>query len=154
MTTPTTTRGARFAHAAALLAGHLAEHALPEPVSLSVSTSDGPSSLTAQLCSDTLPSVAAELLVWADTLSAVTIEAWRPPERERVHLSIRGTLTDLAGPVELKVYGAVDYDPLHFADLQPHTHRGMSLPLEQLCTWAAHPPAMGTPVLDACWAEQ
>lgn len=146
----TTTSGVRSAHAAALLAGHLAEHALPEPVSLNVSTSYGHSTVTAQLRGDTVPGIAAELLAWADTLSGVTVEAWRPPERDQVHLSIQGTLTAPTGAVELKVFGSLDYDPHWFVDLQPHTHRGMSLPLGQLRTWAANPPdTTDTPVLAA-----
>ncbi|HKR48473.1 MAG TPA: hypothetical protein VJT72_02630 [Pseudonocardiaceae bacterium] len=148
MTITSSPSGVTFAHAAAMLAGHLADHALSEPVSLGVSTSDGHSTLTAQLRGDTLLSIAVDLLAWADTLNVVTVEAWRPPERDRVHLSLHGTLTGPAGAVEVKVFGAVDYDPLRFADLQPHPHRGMPLSLVQLRTWAANPPAtMDTPVL-------
>jgi hypothetical protein len=150
MTTTTSPSGVTFADAAAMLAGHLAEQALPEPVTLSVSTSYGHSTLTAQLSGDTVPGIAADLLAWADTLSWVTVEAWRPPERDRVHLSVHGTFTGQAGALELKVFGGVDYDSLRFADLQPHTHRGISLPLGQLRTWAANPPTTtGTPVIAA-----
>jgi hypothetical protein len=78
MTTPTIlTRGEAFAHAAATLADHLAEHALPEPASLSMNTSYGHSTLTTQLRSNTVP---ADLLARAETLSAVTVEAWRHPQ--------------------------------------------------------------------------
>lgn len=138
-------------YAAAMLAGHLADHAVPEPVSLGLSTSYGHSALTAQLRGDTLLGMAGDLVAWAGTLSVVTlVEAWRPPERDRVHLSLRGTLTGSAGAVELKVFGVVDYNPLHFADLQPDPCQGESLPLEQLRTWAANPPATtDTRVLDA-----
>ena len=41
MTTTIPTSGVTFAHAAAMLAGHLTDHALPEPASLSVTTSYG-----------------------------------------------------------------------------------------------------------------
>jgi hypothetical protein len=150
MITITADTGASFAHAAALLAEHLVDHALPEPASLSVTTSYGDTAVTAQLGGTTLPGIAADLLAWADTLRAVTVEAWRPPERDRVHLSIRSTLTGSTGAIELKVFGSVDYDPLWFADLQPDEHRGMSLSLGQLRTWAENPPATPrTPVLDA-----
>jgi hypothetical protein len=138
MTTTTPTRGATLAHAAATLAGHLAEHALPEPASLSVSTSYGLSTLTAQLCSTTVPTVATDLLAWTNTLSAISIEAWRPPAGDHVHLSLYSILTGPAGVVALKVFGGVDYDPLRFADLQPHTHRGISLSLDRLRSWAAN----------------
>lgn len=147
MTSTTPPSGVMFASAAAMLAGHLTDHALPESVSLSVTTSYGHSTLTAQLRGDALADVASDLLTWADTLNVVTVEAWRPPERDRVHLSIRGTLTGPAGTIELKVFGCVDYDPLLFADLQPDPCQGMSLSLEQLRTWAANPPATtATPV--------
>jgi hypothetical protein len=114
----TTTSGVTFAHAAATLAGHMAGHALPEPVSLSVTTSYRHSTVTAQLRGTTVPGVATGLIAWADTLSVVTVEAWWPSERDRVHLSIRGTLTGSAGTVELVVFGSVEYDQLRFGDLQ------------------------------------
>jgi hypothetical protein len=137
--TTTPTSGVTFAHAAAILAGHLTDHVLPEPVSLSVTTSYGDSTVTAQLHGTTVPGIAGDLIAWADTLSVVTVEAWRPPERDRVHLSILGTLTGSVGAVELKVFGAVDYDPHWFADLQPDPCEGMSLVLGELRTWAENP---------------
>ncbi|MGH3901695.1 MAG: hypothetical protein ACRDTA_26265 [Pseudonocardiaceae bacterium] len=149
MTNPTPTTGASFAHAAALLTEHLADHALPEPTLLSVTTSYGHTTLTAQLRGTTLPGIAADLLAWADTLSAVTVQVWRPPQRDQVHLSILSTLTSSPGAIELKVLGSVDYDPFRFADLQPHTHRGMPLSLGQLRIWAAHPTTTtGIPALE------
>lgn len=149
MTTTSPASGVIFAGAAALLAGHLADHDLPEPVALSVTTSYGESTVTAQLRGDVLADVASDLLSWADTLSVVTVEAWRPPERDRVHLSIRGILTGSTDAVELKVFGCVDYEAAHFPDLQPDPCQGMSLSLEQLRTWAANPPAtMETAVLE------
>lgn len=147
--TTTPPSGLTFAHAAAMLAAHLADHTLPEPVSLSVTTSYGDSTVTAQLRSTTLPGIAADLLTWADTLSGVTVDAWRPPERDRVHLSLRSTLTDSTGTVELKVFGGVDYDPAPFADLQPDPCQGVSLSLGQLHTWATNPSTTETPVLEA-----
>jgi hypothetical protein len=135
----TTTSGVTFAYAAALIAGHLADHALTEPASLSVTTSYGHSTVTAQLRGTTLPGVAGDLLAWADTLSLVTVEAWRPPERDRVHLSLLGTLTGSTGAVDLKVYGVVDFDFVRFADLQPDKCQGVSLSLGQLRTWGATP---------------
>lgn len=149
MTITTPASGVTFASAAALLAAHLADHALSEPVSVSVTTSYGDSTVTAQLRSTTLPGLAGDLLAWADTLSVVTVEAWRPPERDRVHLSLLSALTGPMGAVELKVFGGVDYDPLRFADLQPHPCQGMPLSIGQLRTWAASTltdtPVPGTP---------
>lgn len=147
MTTTILTSGVTFAGAATLLAAHLAEHALPEPVSLSVTTSYSGSTVTAQLPGTTLAGVAGDLLSWADTFSVDAVEAWRPPERDRVHLSIRGTLTGPTGAVELKVFGCVDYDHHSFDGLQPDPHQGMPLSLGDLHTWAAHPdPIANTPL--------
>ena len=155
MTTTTSTSGVTFAHAATMVAGHLADHALSEPASLSVTTSHGHSTATAQLEGTTLHGVAGGLIAWADTLSVVTVEAWRPPERDRVHLSILGTLTGPTGAVELKVFGGVEYDPLRFADLQPHKCQGVPLSLGQLRTWATnHSTTIGTLVLEASRAAR
>jgi hypothetical protein len=142
-TNPTTpTMGVPFVHAAHLLAAHLADHELPEPASLLVMTRHGRSEVTAQVRCDTVPRVAADLLAWADTLSAdtlstvtVTVGAWRTPAGDRVHLSIASTLTGPAGAVALDVYGGVDDDPVLFADLAVGEHRAVSL--GQLRTWAA-----------------
>jgi len=137
-TTPTTpTMGMPFVQAAHLLAAHLANHALPQLESLTVMTRTGQSQIRAQLHSDTVPRVAADLLAWADTLSTatVTVGAWRTPVGDRVHLSITSTLTNPAGAVELDVYGGVAHDPVLFADLAPGEHRDVSL--GHLRTWAA-----------------
>ena len=139
MTTTTPTSGVTFASAAAMLAGHLTDHALPEPVSLNVTTSYGDSTVTAQLPGTTLAGLAGDLLTWAGTLSVEAIEAWRPPERDWVYISIRCTLTGPAGAVELTVYGCVDNNPNWFAGLQPDPHQGRPLSLGDLHAWAAHP---------------
>ena len=139
---------------ATTLAGHLTDHALPEPVSLNVTTSYGDSTVTAQLRGTTVPGIAGDLIAWADTLSVVTVEAWRPSERDRVHLSIMGTLTGSAGAVELKVFGAVADDPHWFADLQPDPCQGISLALGQLRTWAANPSIPDTPLLPTPRAQR
>jgi hypothetical protein len=119
------TAGVTFVQAAELLAAHLAGHQLPEPSSLTV----------AQVHSATVASVAAQLLAWADTLTTVTAQAWRPPDGDRVHLSIASTLTGPADTVELDVYGGADADPALFSDLAPGEHR--TVPLGHLRTWAA-----------------
>ena len=134
--TTTPTPGVMVVQAARLLAEHLAYHVLPEPASLGVMTRAGKAVLTVQVRSDTVPSVAAELLAWADTLTTVTVTVgvWRTPVGDRVHLSITSTLTDSAGAVALDVYGGADHNPGLFADLAPSEHRDVSL--EQLRTWA------------------
>lgn len=131
----TTSTGVIFVHAAQLLATHLADHELPEPASLQVVTRAGQSEVRAQVHSLTVPRVAAELLAWADTLTTVTVQAWRPPNGASVHLSIASTLTGAAGAVELDVYGGAADDPGLFADLAPGQR--WDVPLGHLRTWAA-----------------
>lgn len=129
-----TTTGVTFVQAAQLLVAHLAHYQLPEPAFLTVSTRAQHSKVTAQLPSHTVPRIAAELLAWADTLPTVTVGAWRPPEGERVQLSITSTLTGPTGTVELDVYGGAAHDPILLADLGAGDERSVSL--EQLRAWA------------------
>ena len=46
-----------------------------------------------QLDGHDLPEIAAALLSWADTLTAVTAHAWRVPSGHSVHLSVTGQLS-------------------------------------------------------------
>jgi hypothetical protein len=135
MTTTTSTTDVTFAQAAAMLAAHLADHTLPEPASLRVNTTGVHSEVMAQLRSITVPTVATDLLTWADTLTTITVQAWRVPAGDRVHLSIASTLTGPASSIELDVFGAVDYDPARFAELEAGDRRTVSL--GQLRAWAA-----------------
>src|SRR2546423_10856200 len=97
MTTTTPTTGVTFVQAAEMLAAHLADHTLPEPTSLRVNTTGVHSEVMAQLRSTTVPTVVTDLLAWADTLTTVTVQAWRGPAGGRGHLSIASTLTGPAG---------------------------------------------------------
>ena len=146
ITNPAT--GMTFVQAAELLAAHLTDHALPEPVFLTVTTRWGHSEVAAQLRPDTVPGVAGELLAWIDTLPAATTSAWRPPESDHVHLSLTSTLTGPMDAVTLTVYGgAKDHNPVRFADLTPGQRRSVSL--AELRTWAAgEPTTSDSPVLD------
>jgi hypothetical protein len=130
-----TSTGMALVLAAARLAAHLAEHSLPEPVSLEVETRNMLSELTVQLRSTTLPTLAGELLAWAGTLTTVTVTAWRVPHGKRVHLSLVSTLSGPPPTIELDVFGGVNHDPEYFADLEPGEHR--VIPLAQLRTWAS-----------------
>lgn len=125
--TTTIPTGVSLVQAAVMLAAHLADHTLPEPASLRVSTRDGHSQVRAQLRFSTVLTVARDSLAWADTLTTVTVEAWRIPAGDRMHLSIASTLTGPAGTVELDVFDAVAYDPATFADLKAGDHREMSV---------------------------
>ncbi len=135
MNTTTSTTGVTFVAAAQLLAAHLADHDLPQPASLTVATRDRRSEVTVQLDSLIVPMVARDLLAWADTLTTVTVGAWRPPAGDRVHLSLAGALTGPTGTVTLDVYGAADHDPALIADLAPGQR--VALSLGPLRTWAA-----------------
>ncbi|MGH3672758.1 MAG: hypothetical protein ACRDSH_19360, partial [Pseudonocardiaceae bacterium] len=90
--------------------------------------------LTAQLRSTTRSGLATYLLAWAESLPTVTVEAWRPPQGERVHLSLTSTLTSLITTVELKVFGATEYDPALIADLEPDERRTATLGTLRTCT--------------------
>jgi hypothetical protein len=132
------TIGATFVQAAHLLTSHLADHALPEPFSLEVISRAHHSHLTVQVRSMTVPEIASEVLAWADTLTTITVQAWRPPTGDRVHLSMTSTLNGPAGTVELTVFGGADHDPVLVGDLAPGEYRAVAL--GELRAWAAASP--------------
>jgi hypothetical protein len=130
----TSTIGTTLVQAAHLLATHLADHALPEPASLEVISRAHQSRLTVQVHSMTVPKIATEMLAWADTLTTVTAQAWRPPTGDRVHLSMASTLSSPAATVELNIFGGADHDPVLVGHLAPGEHRAVTL--GELRTWA------------------
>jgi hypothetical protein len=132
------TIGATFVQVVRLLARHLADHALPQPVCLEVISRAHRSRLTVQVQSMTVPEVAAAVLGWADTLTTVTVQAWRSPAGDRVHLSMASALDGPAGTVELTVFGGADHDPALVGDLAPGEYRAVTL--GELRTWAAYAP--------------
>jgi hypothetical protein len=134
--TTTSPTGVTFVQAAELLDAHLADHQLPEPTLLTVMTRVRHSEISVQVRFSTVPDVAAELLCWADTLTTITVQAWRLPEGDRVQLSIGSTMTGLAGTVELDVYGGATYDQVYFGDLAPGQQRSASV--AELHGWAAN----------------
>ncbi|HEX5143150.1 MAG TPA: hypothetical protein VFW21_04710 [Mycobacterium sp.] len=136
--------GATFVQAAHLLATHLVDHALPEPASLEVISRTHHSRLTVQVQSMAVPEVASEVLGWVDTLTTVTVQAWRTPTGERVHLSMTSTLSNPAATVELTIFGGAEHDPALVGDLAPGEYRAVTL--GELHTWAAdasEPPTDG-----------
>jgi hypothetical protein len=134
--------GATLVQAAHLLTSHLADHVLPEPASLEVISRTHQSRLTVQVHSLTVPEVATEVLTWADTLTTITVQAWRTPTGDRVHLSMASALDGPAGTVDLAVIGGADHDPALVGNLAPGEYRAVTL--GELRAWAAasHPPPM------------
>ena len=99
------------------LRAHLAEFELPQLCSVYI-TPYRPN-VTAQLASrrESLD-IAGALLAWADTLTAITTEAWRVPGGDSVHLSVLG---QLSSGVWVRVYGVVPFTEHGIgADLTPN----------------------------------
>ncbi|MFZ2117646.1 MAG: hypothetical protein WBR33_22490 [Pseudonocardiaceae bacterium] len=86
---------------------HLAAFELPAFASVHVATPiPGEEAITVQLGCRDLPDIASALLAWADTLTAVTAQAWRVPSGHSLHLSVTGQLTRGA---RVRVYGAMPF---------------------------------------------
>jgi hypothetical protein len=130
----TSTIETTFAQAAHPLTSHLTDHALPEPACLEVISRTHQSRLTVQVHSMTVPKVASEVLAWVDTLTTATVQAWRPPSGDRVHLSMASTLSGPAGTVELTIFGGTDHGPALVGVLAPGEYRPVTL--GELRSWA------------------
>jgi hypothetical protein len=85
---------------------HLAEFELPDMWSVHVVASFSGPNVDVQLARRESPEIAGALLAWADTLTGVTVEAWRVPNGESVHLSVIGRLP---GGVSVRVFGGVPF---------------------------------------------
>jgi hypothetical protein len=86
-----------------------------------------------QLRAGHLPGLAAGLLGWADSITSVSAEAWRPADCASVHLTVTGRLHD---STLVEIYGGVPYTVDTFgADLQPDGRQ--SLGLSVLRGWAS-----------------
>lgn len=79
-----------------------------------------------------LTGLAAALLGWVDTLTRITVTAWRPPHGATVHLRLTGQLPD---SIDVLVFGGVDYTDTVFGDLQPGGRHIVALSV--LDAWAA-----------------
>lgn len=113
---------------------HLTTHRLPADIaSVQVGSSylDG-EHVTVQLRHLQLADLAAALPSWADTLTHVTVTAWRPSTSESVHVIITGQLADAT---RVTVYDGVDHTDALFSDLQPGGRQGVALSI--LRSWAA-----------------
>jgi hypothetical protein len=88
--------------------------------------------VTVHLHPSLLPDLASGLLAWVDTLTRITVSAWRPPHGETVHLTVTGQRHD---GTCVAVYGAVDFTADVFGDLQPGGKQGVALSV--LRGWAS-----------------
>ena len=95
---------------------HLAAFELPELWSVNITASSVGPRASVQLAEHQPPEIARGLLIWADTLADVTVEAWRVPCGDCVHLSVTGELAD---GTAVCVFGGV-----------PFTGRGLGAELE------------------------
>lgn len=110
---------------------HLVGFELPEPYGLQARTHPvgHGAAMSVQLAECGLPAVAAALVLWADTLSAVSLSVWRPPSSDAVHVQVSGRL---AGGVPIEVWAGVAA-PVPLVSLDPGQKRTLRLGL--LRTW-------------------
>ena len=107
------------------LRAHLTDFELPGLYSIHITQSLSGPNVTAQLACQTLPQIADALLAWADTLTSATVEAWRVPRGDTVHLSVIGRLST---GTRVAVYGGVDFtDHSIGKDLAPDAHTTVPL---------------------------
>jgi len=124
------------AQVAELVVGHLVEHELPEPASLHLTTNTlDQAEARVQVHSSSLTRTAQLLLAWANTLTGMSLRAWRPVSGATVHLDVDAVLTGPAGEVLLTVFGGVDFDEAVFSGLGVGQRQPVSL--GQLTAWAA-----------------
>ncbi|MFI7674213.1 hypothetical protein [Actinophytocola sp. NPDC049390] len=112
---------------------HLATHALTTPLA-SVTVADNlidGEHVTVHLRTSPLADLSSALLAWVDTLTKVTVTAWRPSHGETVHLTVTGARHDAT---RVLVYGGVDFSDV-FRDLQPGGRHSVALSV--LRSWAA-----------------
>jgi hypothetical protein len=109
---------------------HLERHELAAPVGVTIATYGR--SVTIHLQATGLADVSAALLVWARTLADVTVEAWRPPTGDSVHLNIAGRL---ATGLLVHLYAGVTFDAATFPDLPTGARHDLSLTV--LHVWAS-----------------
>jgi hypothetical protein len=85
---------------------HLNDFELPPLGSAHFTTYSGGAQVSVQLTTHNLPEIAAGLLAWADTLTHVTVEAWRVPRGDSLHLSVTGRLSQR---IQVQVYGGMPF---------------------------------------------
>jgi len=112
---------------------HLAEFELPEPFTVDVEhqPAHGYEHVCVHLdAKRSLPAVAAVLLAWADTITAVTVSVWCPPHGETLHITVHGRLAE---GITIRVYGCVSSTATSL-DMSADETRTVSLAL--LRAWA------------------
>jgi hypothetical protein len=114
------------------LQAHLAAYPdLAAPCNASIDLDHPRADVTIQLSGGRqLDTVTGGLRSWAESLTDVTAETWRPSADAAVHLSVSGR----AGGVSVRVFDAVIFDELVFPGLEPDQRRPIQV--EQLCTWS------------------
>lgn len=114
---------------------HMDGYELPEPygVQARAYTSRDSALVSIHLVERSLSTVASVLVIWADTLSEVSLSAWRPPARDTVHIHVSGRL---AGGVPIEVWAGVKA-PVPPVNLEPDQKKTLRLGL--LRTWIAAP---------------
>ncbi len=104
---------------------HLVEFELPDLWLVHVVTSFSGPNVDVQLDRRDSPGIAGGLLAWADTLTEVTVEAWRVPNGKSVHLSVMGQLPN---GVLVRVFGGVPFTGRGIGgDLAPHASKTVPL---------------------------
>jgi hypothetical protein len=113
-------------------------HDVTVPVIISVSPGGLVADVIGQLPAGDLAGTAAALVEWANTLTGVTGEMWRPAAGDSVHLSVIGAT---GSGVRIRIYGAVPADPILSASVEPGGQRVLSL--AQFADWANLPNVTG-----------
>jgi hypothetical protein len=73
---------------------HLDAFELPPPWSIYLTSYSGGPAAGVNLAVREPSQIAVALLAWADTLTDVTVQTWRPPHGDTMDLSITGVLSD------------------------------------------------------------
>jgi hypothetical protein len=113
---------------------HMSAFTLPEPCTITVDPN--PSSLRrhvgVQLSADRdLPVLASQLLSWADTLTEITVSAWRTVDGDAVHLDLNGVLAD--GQTTVQAWGGIPYS----SRFELGRGESQSVPFGSLRDWSA-----------------
>ena len=111
---------------------HLGAFEVMEPWSVHVTSYSGGSRVSVQLAVREPSAIALGLLAWADTLTEVTAETWRPPHGDTMHLCVTG---QLPGGVVVQVCGHLPFTRHGLGgDLAPDASK--AVPLGLLRQWA------------------